>query len=148
MFLTFGGKRITFCSLSLIIFLSACNMIPGGNTPEEAVRKTFSSPDFQVTSVLKLDKGAVVLYHKAQPEIISGDLNNPSYQLGFSYVDYRDLRWWTRSGKSGSFTPAQGSKAIFLVSPVQTGIRIQKIDRQMIQLPHLSSSASCSIQPS
>ncbi len=112
--------RFIFHTVCLMIFLSACSLIPGGITPADAVRKTFSSLDFQVAGERKLNEGVIVLYHNPRPDIIPGDPENPSFQLGFSYVDHRDGRWWTRSGKFGSFTPDLGSKLIFLVGQVQT----------------------------
>jgi hypothetical protein len=111
--------RRTVYGFCLVLFITACSLIPGGMTPEDAVQKTFSSPDFQVAIVRKLNDGAIVLYHKPQPDQVPGDPTGMSFQLGFSYLDRRNGRWWTRSGQSGSFTPEQGSKAIFLITRVQ-----------------------------
>jgi hypothetical protein len=111
--------RRTVYGLCLVLFIAACNLIPGGMTPEEAVQKTFSSPDFQIAIVRELNGGAIVLYHQPQPDQVPGDPTGMSFQLGFSYLDQRNGRWWTRSGQSGSFTPEQGSKAVFLITRVQ-----------------------------
>ncbi len=100
--------------------LVACIPTGGGFTPEEAVRKTFSSSDFEIASVQRIDKGAVVLYGKVRPDFVPGDPANPSYQFGFAYADLQNGRWWARSGRSGSYTLEQGSKIIFLITRVKT----------------------------
>lgn len=113
-------KSRTIYGFCLVIFITACSLIPGGVTPEDAVQKTFSSHDFEVAIVRKLNDGAIVLYHKSQPDLVPGDPTGMSFQLGFSYLDRRNGRWWVRSGQSGSFTPEQGSKAIVFITRVQT----------------------------
>lgn len=120
--------RMLFYIILIMIVASACNLLPGGSTPEEAVRKTWPSPDYQVSLVRQVEAGAVVLYHKLQPEWIPGDPQNPSFQLGYSFVDRKDFRWGVRGGISGSFTPAQDSKVIFLLDQIQPGTQGPKID--------------------
>ena len=70
-----------------------------------------------------------MLYHKPQPEFIPGDPQNPSFQLGFSYVDRKDFRWRVRGGISGSFTPEKGSKVISLLDQIQDGAPNPKKNR-------------------
>ncbi len=107
------------CYLFAFLLVPACSLLPGGISPESAVRETFSEPGFRIASVRNLKEGAVVLYHKPEPNRIAGS-SEPDYQFGFSFVERRDGRWWTRSGRSGSFSPEKGARAVFLVSAVQT----------------------------
>lgn len=104
----------------LSLLLAACSPAGGGFTPEEAVRKTFSSPDFEIASMQKIDKGAVVLYHKVRPDLVPGSPDSPSFQLGFRYVDMQNGRWWARSGRGGAYSPEQGSKIILVITRVKT----------------------------
>ncbi len=113
--------KVLFYNILFVMVISACNLIPGGMTPADAVRDTLPSPDFQIVLVRQFEEGTVVLYHNPHFMFIPGDPQNPVFQLGYSYVDRQGLRWRVRGGVSGSFTPKQGSKNIFLLDQVQSG---------------------------
>ncbi len=112
-------RQLIWVGLLSLLF-AACSPTGGGFTPEDAVRKTHSSSDIEITSVHRIDNGAVVLYQKVQPDFDPGNPDNPSSQFGFNYVDLQNGRWWARSGRGGAYTPERGSNIILVITRVKT----------------------------